>query len=78
MAEHTRLDYRELKVELARGKFALAIANKWWEYSPWQSRAGGWAYPPKLPSWGGAYSHALANTALESPGVGVEHHDLKT
>ena len=34
MAEHTRLDYRELKVELARSKFTLAIASKWWEYSP--------------------------------------------
>jgi hypothetical protein len=36
-AEHTRLDYRELNVELAKSKFALAIASKWWEYSPWLS-----------------------------------------
>ena len=34
MVEHTYLDYRELEVELARSKFALAIASKWWEYSP--------------------------------------------
>ena len=31
MAEHTRLDYRELKAELARSKSALAIARKWWK-----------------------------------------------